>query len=103
MLDRREIGWPKAGRIADPAAVEAARKRDGICLWHHLKGGGCWGDLNVHHIDTRGSGGPDDLTNLITLCQNGAHNKAHLGLISKADLRAILSQLYGYVYEEDNG
>lgn len=40
------------------------------------------------------------MTNLITLCENGAHNKAHLGLIGKQSLRDILSELYGYVYEE---
>ena len=68
-----------------------------------MKGGQCWGALDVHHITTRGAGGGDVLENLITLCEGGAHNEAHLGLISKQSLRGILSELYGYVYEEENG
>ena len=48
-------------------------------------------EMHVHHIKTRGSGGDNTPSNLITLCGN-CHDKAHRALISKDDLRAKIGQ-----------
>ena len=101
MLNSRKT-CPKLSRIDDPKIITQVRKRDGVCLWHHMMYGQCFGGLDVHHINTRGSGGGDILENMLTLCR-GAHTQAHEGLITKQSLRAILSELYGYNYEENNG
>lgn len=58
---------------------------------------GCSGGLDVHHIDTRGSGGDDVLPNLICLCRRH-HTLAHQGLISRGHLRGILNLYWKYAY-----
>lgn len=69
---------------------EAVLTRDGGC-----KGRGwrqsCYGPLAVHHILPWGSGGPDEMENLVSLCQ-AHHSLAHhlpwesipLGLLRRA-------------------
>ena len=72
-------------------------KRDGACR-APVEYGHCWGGLDAHHIDTRGSGGDDVVENLITLCRKH-HNLAHADVITKDRLRQHLTLLYGYTYE----
>ncbi|MEM4204717.1 MAG: HNH endonuclease signature motif containing protein [Candidatus Methanomethylicaceae archaeon] len=57
-------------------------------------------ELDVHHIHTRGAGGDDDPMNLITLCRRH-HDMAGTGLISKAELYIILSELYEDIGGDD--
>ena len=76
---------PKVSRIVNIDAIR--RERDiGICLYGFMAKDGCSGGLEVHHINTRGSGGGDTEDNLILLCRLH-HNRAHQGLISKQQLR----------------
>jgi hypothetical protein len=80
----------------DYAAI--TKKRDGYCIAGLFLKDGCSGGLDAHHIDSRGSGGEDVLTNLIDLCRRH-HQDAEAKRITKADLRGFLTRLYGYQYE----
>jgi len=91
--------YPKQNRQVDISITQQARERDGYCLWGLVKQDGCSGGIDGDHIDTRGSGGDDDLTNVITLCRRH-HNEAHAGRITKEQLRATLSRFHGYTYDE---
>ncbi len=91
---------PKPQRIEAPFIVEAARWRDGVCLIGLLLKDGCVPGFDVHHIDTRGSGGDDILSNLICLCRKH-HNAAHEGHITKGALRAALHRFFGYSYSAE--
>ncbi len=85
-------------RIVNPAEIEYVRnKRDGFCMWGIIKQDGCSGGLDVHHIDTRGSGGDDVRENLITLCRKH-HDQAGAHRITPDELKAILTKLFGYRY-----
>jgi 5-methylcytosine-specific restriction endonuclease McrA len=85
-------------RIVNPKEIEYVRyKRDGVCLWGLIKRDGCSGGLDVHHIDTRGSGGDDVRENLITLCRKH-HNQAGAHRITPDELRTVLTKWYGYKY-----
>lgn len=75
---------PKPRRIVDPQAIKAARKP--YCEYC-----GKWGYTEVHHIKTRGSGGDDVPSNLVSLCR-ACHDKAHRGLISKRELKEIVER-----------
>lgn len=90
----------KPQRIADPSMIEAARWRDGVCLIGLLLKDGCVPGYDVHHIDTRGSGGDDVLTNLICMCRKH-HNDAHEGRITKGKLRTALNRFFGYNYSQE--
>jgi hypothetical protein len=90
----------KPERIVNPAIVEAARWRDGVCLFGLILKDGCVPGFDVHHIDTRGSGGDDALTNLICLCRKH-HNDAHEGRITKGSLRTTLHRFFGYSYSAE--
>ena len=84
---------PKPKRTKDKALLKAIRQ-------HYCELCGCAkDDLGVHHIITRGSGGPDAPCNLVTLCQN-CHNAAHAGNIDKAALWAIVARREGVTPEE---
>lgn len=48
-------------------------------------------------MKTRGSGGDDDLTNLITLCRRH-HDLAQVHIITIQELHSIMKELYGYHY-----
>jgi hypothetical protein len=77
---------PKPKRLVDKRAIEAARKP-----WCEYCGKA--GPTEVHHWEhSRGAGGDDLPANLIALCAgpNGCHQKAHMGLISKDQLREIV-------------
>ncbi len=87
-------------RIESPFVVEAARWRDGVCLAGLLLKDGCVPGFDVHHIDTRGSGGDDVPRNLICLCRKH-HSAAHAGRITKGALRAVLQRFFGYDYTLD--
>jgi len=89
----------KDERTIDPQVLLAAKERDGYCLWGLVKKDGCSAGLDPHHIQTRGSGGDDDLRNLICLCRKH-HDEAHARRISPEELRGVLARFYGYVYEE---
>jgi hypothetical protein len=82
------------GRIADPEAIKAARKRDGCCLYGLISQDGCVEGFDVHHIETRGSGGSDLPNNLICLCRKH-HQETHAGQITKEQLRGVLKRFYG--------
>ena len=90
---------PKHVRISDRSIVKAAIQRDGVCLYGLYKRQGCSAGLDPHHMDTRGSGGDDSLKNIITLCR-AHHQLAQTNVITKAELREILSIYYHYEYEE---
>lgn len=87
-------------RIVDPFIVDAARKRDGVCLIGLFMKDGCVPGYDVHHIDTRGSGGDDVLENLICVCRKH-HNQAHQKKITRGALRAALMRFYGYQYTQE--
>lgn len=57
------------GRRLDPTVREIVRERDG----HRCKFCGKAGDLEIHHVNYRSQGGPDEAWNLILLC--GAHHQ----------------------------
>jgi hypothetical protein len=59
-----------------------------------LSGNGeCWGGLDIHHIDTRGSGGGDTIDNVILLCRRH-HTLAQSGKPSKEYLHQRLKEFY---------
>jgi hypothetical protein len=69
-----------------------------VGLGRPLKFGECCDGFDVHHIETRGSGGGDEPENLITLCRNH-HNAAHAAIIPVKELKAILSERFDYRYD----
>ena len=81
-------------RIKSKATIQEARERDGVCLWGLIAQDGCVGGFDVHHIETKGSGGDDILDNLICLCRKH-HNEAHNVRITKEQLKGLLRQFYG--------
>lgn len=90
----------KAIRIDDSDVVEFVRdNRDGCCMYGLFYGGECAGVLHPHHIKSKGSGGDDDVKNLITLCAKH-HDEAHRGLIERSALYHILTDYYHYEMEE---
>lgn len=61
-------------RIADKATVDSVRKD--YCEICGMQGN------HVHHVITKGSGGPDIRENLVNLCVS-CHAKAHNGKITQ--------------------
>lgn len=61
------------------------------------KYGPCSGGLDPHHIKTKGSGGNDELKNLISLCRYH-HDLAQSRRIPADELFEILADFYGYQY-----
>jgi hypothetical protein len=54
-------------------------------------------------METVGSGGDDDEKNIISLCPLH-HDLTKVGPITRAELHAIMTELYGYQYvREDRG
>ncbi|HHV39722.1 MAG TPA: HNH endonuclease [Tepidimicrobium sp.] len=76
---------PKPKRLRNKKAIEAVRKP-----YCELCGRRDMG-LHVHHIITKGSGGPDHRCNLITLCAE-CHTKAHVGCLSQDRLWQVVGQ-----------
>lgn len=94
------FGRPKKSRVIDPLAILAARRRDGCCLYGLVAQDGCVPGYDAHHIDFKGAGGNDDVKNLICLCRKH-HDQAQARRISAIRLREVLTQFYGYTYEEE--
>lgn len=90
----------KPHRLIDEDAIERARQRDGCCLLGLYTQDGCTGGFDVHHIETRGSGGDDVLTNLVGLCRKH-HNLVHAGYYSKNQLRWLLWRYFHYEYKSE--
>jgi hypothetical protein len=89
----------KKKRVVDRKLVqEVCEKRDGVCLVGLIVRDGCEGELSVHHIKTRGSGGNDELSNLITVCLKH-HDLCQKRKIDVDTQHAILTHFYGYDYE----
>lgn len=101
MEKRPPLARTKRQRIDDPAAILAARKRDGVCLYGLIAQNGCSSGLDVHHILTRGTGGDDVLPNLICLCRRH-HQEAQAYLIKPRELQETLTRFYGYTYPDEN-
>ena len=82
----------KVKRLVNKKAVEAERKdRCEACP-------STWG-LQVHHVISRGSGGPDMAENLICLCAS-CHTKAHAGNILRGELFKIVGRRLGISADE---
>lgn len=78
----------KPRRKKDKKAIEAIRKR------HCELCGRSDARLEVHHVITKGCGGPDHQHNLITLCAE-CHTKTHAGRISQDCLWRIVGRREG--------
>ncbi len=79
---------PKPKRLKDKKAIEAVRRSFcEVCGRRDL-------GLHVHHIITKGSGGPDHRYNLITLCAE-CHTRTHAGRISQDCLWRIVGRREG--------
>ncbi len=74
---------PKKKRIADPKAIEEARKNFCQCCGRYSEKG-----LHVHHVKTRGAGGDDVAENEVTLCYE-CHMKVHSGLLKLENIVVI--------------
>lgn len=81
---------PKYQRLRDPAAVQKCRER-GQCEWPDCRSKASEKWMDPHHIETRGSGGPDTDENLIALCRYH-HNLAHTGKLPKKILALIAAE-----------
>jgi len=79
---------PKPKRTKDKALLKALR------LGHCELCGKADMGLQVHHVVSRGSGGPDMPENLITLCAS-CHTLAHGGCISRDELWRVIAQREG--------
>jgi hypothetical protein len=81
--------------------AEAARRRDGACLYGILYRDGCVPGYAPHHITSFGSDPTQDvLENLICLCQKH-HDMAGAREIPDITLRGILYHFYGYGPKEE--
>lgn len=76
--------FQKQKRIVDKKAIEAARRS------HCEYCGRAW-MIEVHHIKSRGSGGHDEASNLISLCKD-CHMKVHSGQIPRRNLLYIIGR-----------
>lgn len=81
--------------------LDLARNRDGCCLLGLYVQDGCVNGFDVHHIETRGSGGDDDPGNLVCLCRKH-HNAVHTGVYSQKQLRWLLWRYFQYEYRQDD-
>ena len=70
--------YPKPRREVSDRIRRAAYERDGRCLvcGQHLTGE----TVHCHHIQSRGAGGADKLTNVISLCPE-CHAAVHNGVV----------------------
>lgn len=80
----------------DKSVAEAARRRDGVCLYGMLYRDGCVTGYSPHHIVSFGSDPRMDvLENLICLCHKH-HRMAEEHHIAPITLQGILYHFYGY-------
>lgn len=82
------IGCPKPCRIEDSNLVATVR-----AYQRCMVGGDCFGGLDVHHIQSRGSGGGDTKENLILLCRKH-HAFAHAAKIPRDILYSRVNDLW---------
>jgi hypothetical protein len=75
----------KPRRKKDKKAIEAIRKR------HCELCGRSDARLEVHHVITRGAGGPDDPCNLVCLCAF-CHREVHDGNIARDKLWRVIAR-----------
>jgi 5-methylcytosine-specific restriction endonuclease McrA len=87
------VRLPTPKRTKDKALLKSIRKPYCEFCRYVVPG------LEVHHIISKGSGGPDARENLITLCRL-CHLRAHAGEIDKAALWAIVARREGITPEE---
>ena len=87
--------FPKYTRDADPDVIERVRVRDRYCQICGRP------TQDVHHITSRGSGGPDSVENCIGLCREH-HSMAHNGEIPRSEMRGVLAEKYGFEYPEED-
>ena len=85
---------PKPKRLVDPCAIEKLRTDYPVCEYCRSKPAEA-----IHHIVTRGSGGPDLRENLVSLCQFH-HGQAHSGQIRKDSLQQMVADREGISYSE---
>lgn len=90
---------PKHTRLVDRTITDKARARDGVCLYGIWHKDGCRGGLDGHHIIPVGTGGPDVIENVISLCR-WHHTLAEAVKITAEEFRRLLSRYYGYKYDE---
>jgi len=83
--DMTGLNIPKEKRISDSDKFEAEVKKP-FCEYC-----GSRTDEYPHHVETRGSGGPDVKRNGIQLCKV-CHDKAHRGKIKKRVLFEIIAR-----------
>jgi hypothetical protein len=80
--------FAKHPRLVDRKAIAAARRKScEVC--------GSTLGLEVHHVFSRGAGGPDLDLNLITLCWTCHHCKIPTGALPRSTLLAIVSRRVG--------
>lgn len=73
--------------------------RDGYICQHCLKSLP-YEELAPHHIKTKGAGGSDDLSNLITLCAD-CHYRVHTGEIMNLALKKKYDPIWPDIPRED--
>ena len=80
----------------DRGVAQAARDRDGCCLYGLIYRDGCVAGYAPHHITSFGSDPRQDvLENLICLCQKH-HNEAEAHTMPAIQLQGLLYHFYGY-------
>ena len=89
--------YPKPQRKVNKELIQQIMQEQGLCLVGPTQDYGACSDEGVdpHHIDSRGSGGNDERSNIIRLCRYH-HNLFHNGKIPKEVLRGILAKFYSY-------
>jgi hypothetical protein len=78
---------PKPRRIVDEAALQRARDRIRCEVCHRRM----WTPCHPHHIRTKGAGGDDVDSNLLSCCFE-CHERCHRALIPKAHQRYLVSR-----------
>ena len=84
---------PKRKRIKDRVTLKEMRKPYCERCGDKAYGG-------VHHVISKGSGGPDHFSNLVQLCKNCHIFGAHTGHISKDELFEVIAKREGVTPEE---
>lgn len=79
--EEKALAVPKPRRLVDPAAIRAARRA--FCAVCGATEGLV--QIQVHHVQTRGAGGPDSPENLVALCA-ACHQRWHNGEIGEEDV-----------------
>jgi hypothetical protein len=92
-------GDPKTIRTSDTNTIEAVRRRDGRCLMGPVLRNGCVEGFDVHHIQSKGSGGGDVEGNMICLCRRH-HQDAHNHRIIREQLSSTLVRFYPNLFKE---